>query len=105
MSKLIRRTVAMKKGAALLVALQIITLTFLSLVSFTSGPQQPADLQMSAAQAETVKPQTASVQRDRGQLRASAVPATKLYEPLATQVFDLATARAAEVQNSQNTQN
>ena len=42
---------------------------------------------------------------DKASLRKSAHAAKKLYEPLATQVFNVATTRAAEVENSQNTQN
>src|SRR5437867_11794126 len=56
MSKLIRYTVK-KRGTALIVALQLTALTFLSLVSFISGPQQPvkapADTQVSAPQVQT----------------------------------------------------
>jgi len=41
MSKLIRRTVGIKKrGTALIVVLQLTALTLLSLVSFVGGPQQ-----------------------------------------------------------------
>jgi hypothetical protein len=39
MSKIIRRTVK-KRGAALIVALQLTALTFISLISFVGGPQQ-----------------------------------------------------------------
>jgi len=90
MSKIIRRTVK-KRGAALIVALQITALTFLSLVSFVSGPQQsappqdgfavannaPADSQVSADQTQTQTAQapTAAV---KDNLRASAVFAQKL---------------------------
>ena len=41
MSKLIRRTIDIKKrGTALIVALQLTFITLLSLVSFVGGPQQ-----------------------------------------------------------------
>src|SRR5206468_1301519 len=58
MSKLIRRTAGTRKGAALIVALQLTALTFLSLVSFIGGPHQPAnkapaDTQVSAPQVQT----------------------------------------------------
>src|SRR6266581_1376852 len=103
MSKLVRRTAGMKKrGTALIVALQLTALTLLSLVSFVSGPPQsanqpssrgrgatasqdaPADSQVSAGQAQTqtAQPLTAA---DKEALRASAVPAKKLYEPRASQ--------------------
>src|SRR5206468_7173897 len=110
MSKLIRRTAGTRKGAALIVALQLTALTFLSLVSFFGGPQQPAkapaDTQVSApqaqtqtqadqtqtqtdqAQTQTAQPLTAA---DKSALRKSAVFGKKLYEPLATEVFNLAT--------------
>src|SRR5204862_7111855 len=99
MSKLIRRTVK-KRGTALIVALQLTALTFLSLVSFIGGPHQsakaPADSQVSAPaqtqtaaaaqdQAQTAQPPTATAP-SRDELRASAVFANKLYEPLASQV-------------------
>jgi predicted small lipoprotein YifL len=43
MAKIIRRT-AQKNGAALLVALQMVTLTLLGLMGpLASGPQQPAN--------------------------------------------------------------
>ena len=79
MSKLIRRT---KKnfGAALLVALQITTLTLVSLMLvFASGPSAPS--------APSAPP-------------AGAIPAVKLYEPRATEVFNLATSRAESAQQS-----
>src|SRR6266496_420008 len=58
MSKLIRRTAGTRKGAALIVALQLTALTFLSLISFIGGPQSrdggtPADTQVSAPQVQT----------------------------------------------------
>jgi hypothetical protein len=97
MSKLIRRT---KKnfGAALLIALQMITLTLAGLLMpLAGGPQQsanaPADSQITADQTQTQTSQTQPV----GALSAppaGAIPATKLYEPRATEVFNLATSRA-----------
>src|SRR5437868_5318692 len=108
MSKLIRRTVGMRKGgAALLAALQIISLILIGfLLPFGSGPQQQsADVNAgpSTDQAQTAlrQPLTAA---DKRALRASAVFANKLYEPLATQVFNLATARAAAAVEARNTQ-
>src|SRR5437667_4178275 len=102
MSKLIRRATGMKKrGSALIVALQLTALTFLSVVSFVGGPQQsakaPAGSEMGAAQTQTSQAPTASALAAR---RASAVPATKLYEPRATEVFNLATTRAQSAQQS-----
>src|SRR6266496_4193838 len=103
MSKLIRRT-KKKFGAALLIALQIITLTLAGLLMpFAGGPRPnkaPADTQVSAPQAQT---QTDQAQTDTAQpitakdltaaeksaLRKSAHFAKKLYEPLASQVFSL----------------
>src|SRR5438552_11149893 len=105
MSKIIRRTEGMKKegGAALIVALQMITLTLIGLMApFAAGPQQsakaPAGSEVSAAQTQTGQAQTPS---DRSALRASAVAATKLYEPLATQTFNLAASRAESAQQSE----
>ena len=104
MSKIIRRIPGRKKevGAALLVALQLTTLTLIGLMApFASGPQQsgkaPAGSEMSAAQTQTGQAQTASALSAR---RASAVAAIKLYEPLATQIFDLATNRAESAQQA-----
>src|SRR5436309_7360541 len=99
MSKLIRH--AQKRGTVLFVALQLTALTFLSLVSFIGGPQSrdggtPAGTEVSApaqdqtqsdqtqtqtdqAQTQTAQPLTAA---DKEALRASAVFAKKLYEPL-----------------------
>ena len=113
MSKLIRHT--KKRGAALFVVLQLTALTFLSLVSFIGGPQSrdggtPAETQVSApvaggadagissdqAQTETAQPLTAA---DKEALRKSAHFAKKLYEPHASQVFNLATSRAAEAES------
>src|SRR5882724_5820721 len=113
MSKLIRRTAGTRKGAALIVALQLTALTFLSLVSFIGGPQQPvkapADTQVSAPQAQT-QTQTAQAQTetaqpltatDKASLRKSAVFGKKLYEPRASQVFNLATSRAEAAESAQ----
>src|SRR5438128_4578457 len=103
MSKLIRRKKEI--GAALILALQLTTLTVIGLMApFASGPQQSAnaqaDAQMSAAQTETQTAQapTATVTRDA--LRASAVFATKLYEPLASEIFNLAASRAESARQS-----
>src|SRR5438034_9578492 len=109
MPKLIRRTIRKGGGAALIAALQVIALILIGFFSFIGGPQQslkaPAETQVTGPaqdQTQTAQPLMAA---DKSALRASAVVATRLYEPLATQVFNLATTRAAEVQNSQNTQN
>src|SRR5437870_5411781 len=103
MSKLIRRKKEI--GAALVLALQLTTLTVIGLMApFASGPQQsanaPADAQMRAAQTQTQPAQapTATVTRDA--LRASAVFATKLYEPLASEIFNLAASRAESARQS-----
>src|SRR6266403_1971907 len=115
MSKLIRRTVK-KRGAALIVALQLTALTFLSLISFIGGPQQsakaPADTQVSApAQTQTDQAQTQAAlpftaadlaAADKAGLLQSAHFAVKLQEPRASQVFNLATQRAATVRSSHN---
>src|SRR5436190_17451984 len=105
MSKLIRRTVGMKKGgAALLAALQIISLILIGfLLPLGSGPNQQsagvagsagegADQTQTETQRAVRQPLTAA---DKRALRDSAVFANKLYDPLASQVFNLATARAA----------
>src|SRR5207248_7769477 len=112
MSKLIRRTVK-KRGAALIVALQLTALTFLSLVSFIGGPHQsakaPADSQVSAPaqtqtaaaaqdQAQAVQAPMTSASRDV--VRASAVYANKVYGARATQIFNLATSRAQSARQS-----
>src|SRR5438046_1873720 len=98
MSKIIRRAAGMKKGirgAALIAALQITTLTLIGLMApFASGPQQsvpaPADSQMSAAsQAQPVSAPP-----------AGAIRAKKLYDPQATEVFNLATSRAEAAQQA-----
>jgi len=122
MSKLIRRTIGIKKrGTALIVALQLTFITLLSLVSFIGGPQQsakapvgsqtsapvaggglPAEASAKAGDAGTqsapAQPSTAQAPRaiDKASLRKSAVFAKKLQEPLASQVFNLANSRIAE---------
>src|SRR5439155_25152157 len=115
MARIIRRVVANKKrGAALIAALQIITLILIGFFSFIGGPQQspkaPAETQVTGPaqdqtqatqdqtdQTEQAQTQTAqaSTARSRSDLRHSAHFAKKLYEPLASQVFNLATTRAA----------
>jgi hypothetical protein len=118
MSKLIRHT--QKRGTALFVALSLTALTVLSLVSFVGSPRQsakaPAETQVSAPvaggadagissdqdQTQTAQTQTAPMSRDA--LRRSAHFAKKLYEPLASQVYNLATTRAAAAQNARNAQ-
>jgi hypothetical protein len=100
MSKLIRHT--QKRGTALFVALQLTALTFLSLVSFIGGPQQPAKApagsQVSAPQTQTAQAPTATVTREA--LRSSAVYANKVYGARATQIFNLAITRAESSQQS-----
>jgi Bacterial Ig-like domain (group 3) len=110
MSKLIRRIPGRKKeiGAALIVALQLISVTLIGLMlPFGSGPQPvtaPTDSQMSAAQSQTQTDQAATVQpltpAEKSALRKSAVFAKKLQEPLASQVFNLATSRAESARQS-----
>src|SRR5205823_1230658 len=125
MSKLIRHT--KKRATALFAALLLTALTaLLSLVSFVGGPQQsrdggtPADTQVSGpvaggadagaqtdqAQTETAQPRTAAdlTAADKAALRKSAHPAVKLYEPLASQMFNLATERAAAAAEARNAQ-
>src|SRR5207244_5280675 len=111
MPKIHRRNIK-KDSAALVVALQLTALTLISVLHFIGRPHQsankaPAETQVSApAQAETApaQDQTQTAQpftvadltaADKSALRKSAHFAKKLYEPLNTQVFDLATARAA----------
>ncbi|PYI47083.1 MAG: hypothetical protein DMF10_07635, partial [Verrucomicrobia bacterium] len=93
-----------KGGAALLAALQIISLILIGfLLPFGSGPhQQSAGVAGSAGEgADQANTETQSAVRqpltaaDKRALRDSAVFATKLYEPLATQVFKLTTTHAA----------
>jgi len=97
MSKLIRRKKEI--GAALAVALQLTTLTLIGVIGhFVAGTQQstnaPTASQTTAApQAKTQTPQSGPA-IDLSARRASAVRAVKLYEPRATQVFNLATNRA-----------
>src|SRR5262245_35312887 len=62
----------------------------------------PAGSQMSVAQSQTRQARTVSGPTDR---RALAIAAKKLYEPLATQVFNLAATRAASVRQSQSAHN
>src|SRR6266853_1465037 len=118
MARIIRRVVGNKKrGAALIAALQIISLILVGFLTFIGGPQRspkaPAETQVSAPaqqvasaaadalqqpaqtadQTETVQPLTAA---QREALRQSAHLAKKLYEPLASQVFSLAQQRIAD---------
>src|SRR6266404_3464982 len=103
MSKLIRRTVRKGGGAALIVALQMITLTLLSLIGpFASGPQKQAPAVAGtdgagAAQAQTQTDQAFTAAdftaAEKSALRNTAHLAKKLYEPLNTQVFTLQRSR------------
>src|SRR5882762_10224205 len=119
MSKLIRHV--QKRGTALFTALQLTGLILLSLFSFIGGPQQapkaPAETEVSAPaqaqqaasdtdalqqsdqdQTETAQPLTATGKDD---LRASAIAGTKLSGPRATEIFNLATTRAASASQSE----
>src|SRR5947209_11431894 len=115
MARIIRRVVGNKKrGAALIAALQIISLILIGFLTFIGGPQHankaPADTQVSGpAETQTAQDQT---QTDQAQTetaqapaaadrRASAIPATKLSGPRATGVFYLATSRAAAAAQSE----
>src|SRR5262245_6868115 len=62
----------------------------------------PAGSQMSVAQSQTRQARTVTGPTDR---RALAIAAKKLYEPLATQVFNLAATRATSVRQSQSAHN
>ncbi len=76
MSKLIRRTAGTRKGAALIVALQLTALTFLSLISFIGGPQQPAKAPADSQMSGPVQTQTAAAdqtdQTDQAQTQTAA---------------------------------
>src|SRR6266404_6499521 len=117
MARIIRPVVANKKrGAALIAALQIISLMLIGFLTFIGGPQRspkaPAETQVSApaqqvasaaadalqqpAQTtQTSQPFTAAdlTAAEKAALRRSAHAAKKLYEPLASQVFDLQRSR------------
>jgi hypothetical protein len=100
MSKLIRRKKEI--GAALAVALQLTTLGLIGVIAhFAGGPQQaakaPADSHMSAA--PKAAPAPAAPVTDLSARRASAVRATKLYEPRASQISNLATSRAESAES------
>ena len=105
MKKIIQRTVGMKKeiGRALVLALQLITLTFIGLVAlFASGSHQSTNArtgsQMTATEVETSQSSTAISKAD---LRASAVAASKLSGPRGTSIFYLAAARAGAAGQSE----
>src|SRR5436190_12311900 len=120
MARIIRRVVGNKKrGAALIAALQIISLMLIGFLTFIGGPQRspkaPAETQVSgpaqqvasaaadalqqpaqtADQTETAQPITAAdlTAAEKAALRRSAHAAKKLYEPLASQVFNLQRSR------------
>src|SRR6266478_2569669 len=107
MARIIRRVVGNKKrGAALIAALQIISLILVGFLTFIGGPQRspkaPAETQVSAPaqqvasdtpaqtadQTQTAQPITAAdlTAAEKAALRRSAHAAKKLYEPLASQV-------------------
>ena len=110
MSKLIRH--AQKRGTALFLALQLTGLILLGLLSFIGGPQSrdggtPAETQVSAPAQQAASAAADALQQtaltaadltaaEKSALRKSAVLAKKLYEPLASQVFNLANSRVAE---------
>src|SRR5690242_12536070 len=124
MPKLIRRAVKKGRGAALIAALQLITLMLIGFLSFFGGSRQsvhkaPAETQVTGpaagsqtvaadavaadgadvgaqAQLITAKNLTAA---DKAALRKTAHFGKKLYEPLNTQVFNALTARAAQEHN------
>ena len=107
MSKLIRHT--QKRGTALFVALQLTALIVLSLICFVDSPRQSPnkDVALASSQSQISKDadatqtaQTSTAPMSRDALRRSAHFATKLYEPLNTQVFTLATSRAAQAHNT-----
>ena len=105
MSKLVRRKKEI--GAAMIVALQLLTVTLVGLMlPYAGGPQQsvkaPADSQMTAdqTQAQNVQAPTAT---DRSALRASAVYANKVSGPRASQIFNLATSRAESAESTRQT--
>src|SRR6266496_4342025 len=109
MSKIIRRTEGTKKevGAALIVALQLTTLTLIGLMApLASGPQQSANTSANSqitadqTQNQTVQAPTGT---DRSALRASAVFANKVYGQRATEIFNLAATRAASAEQSKTT--
>src|SRR3954453_11614413 len=105
MKKIIRHTAGMKReiGAALLVALQVITLTLVGLIApFASGPGQstkaPSGLQTSPTDLASNPTATATAKDAR---RVSAIAATKLSGPEATGVFYLGASRAASANQSE----
>ena len=123
MPKILRRTVK-KDSAALLVALQLISLTVLSMVSFIGGPQQrpakaPAETQVSAPVADT-QPVAGGVDAgsqagqvftandlttdEKAALRNTAHFGKKLQEPLNTQVFNVVIARADAAAQAKSSQ-
>src|SRR5437773_11432043 len=98
MSKLIRRTVK-KRGAALLVALQLTALTFLSLISFIGGPQQPVKAPADSQMSGPVRTQTAAADQtdlaDQAQTQTAAQAQTQTAQPLTA--ADQAALRASGV--------
>ena len=121
MPKLLRRTVRKGGGAALLIALQLITLTLLSLLGpMASGPKQanaPADSQQASVVQDQAQqaPDTDALQQqpftatdltaaEKAALRQSAHFAKKLYEPLNSQVYDIVIQRAEAARSARNAQ-
>src|SRR5262245_5191073 len=103
MSKLIRH--AQKRGSALFVRRQLTVVILLSSLSVIGGPQPrnggtPAETQVSAPVAGGADAGTQAAPdltgATKAALRKSAHFAKKLYEPRASQVFDLATSRAQQ---------
>src|ERR1041385_7446611 len=119
MPKLLRRTVRKGGGAALLIALQLITLTLLSLIGpMASGPKQanaPADSQQASVVQDQAQqaPGTDALQQqpftatdltaaEKAALRQSAHFGKKVYEPLASEIYNLVTTNAAAVTAARN---
>ncbi|HTL78588.1 MAG TPA: hypothetical protein VL136_04200, partial [Candidatus Babeliales bacterium] len=106
MSKLVRRKKEI--GAALAVALQLITLGLIGLIlPVANGPHQsanaPADSQIATGQIQNQNVH-ALTGMDRSAWRASAVYANKVSGVRATQIFNLASSRAAAAAQAQSVQ-
>ena len=119
MARIIRRAIGNKKrGAALIAALQLITLILIGFLSLFGGPHSakkaPAETGVSAPVALTDQTQTDQAsastttapipakdltEANKAELRNSAHFGKKLQEPLNTQVFNVITARAAQAHN------
>src|ERR1041384_1929723 len=118
MPKLIRRAVKKGRGAALIAALQIITLILIGFLSLFGGSRQsvhkaPAETQVTGpvaaiasghAQTETAQLRTAKdlTAAEKAALRQSAHFGKKVYEPLASEIYNLVTTNAAAVTAARN---